>query len=183
MGFFSIILWITIIYVVVRLLRSSEPIGNWSHLFPDMQIDPEEFYKLVEDILTEWKIPNVKTGRRTLKQGGVLSHQRVYLEIECGDYVYHVCAAPWGTGFFFSWWLRQSTNDAFERMITKIPFIGPAIAQIMNQSTYYKLDTDAMLKTSIQQSIMTAVERITKAQGIRELTETERKPDLRSAFK
>jgi hypothetical protein len=183
MGFFSFLFWAIIIFLIVRLLRKPEPAGNWNHLFPNMQFDPEEFYKLVEENLAEWEIQNVRTGRRIFKQGSIISHQRVYLEIAGGDYVYHVCAAPYGTGFFFSWWLRRWSNDPMERLITRLPFFGPIIAQLMNLTTYYRMDTDSMFRACVEQSIQTAVDHITETKGIRALTETERKPDLRAAFK
>jgi hypothetical protein len=35
----------------------------------------------------------------------LLSAKREYLRIIRGKYSFDVCAAPFGTGFFFSWWL------------------------------------------------------------------------------
>lgn len=168
------------LYFFFNLFSKSEATGNWGHLFPDMVQDPEEFYSLVEQILREHQVPEIRTERKTFKEGGILSHQRLYLEVARGDYMYHICAAPWGNGFFFSWWLRKKGGDL---LIEKLPILGPIISNANQYDTYYKLDTDAMFRASVQQAVSMAIDQITKAKGIRELTELERKPDLRSLVK
>lgn len=177
----TFLFFIIIVFAILSVLNKSEAIGNWSHLFPDMQHDPEEFYKLVEEVLQERKVPDVRTGRRTFKQGGFFSNQRIYLAVFRGDYIFHICAAPWGTGFFFSSWVRKSENN-IEDLLVKLPFIGKIIAKAIQYETYYKLDTDAMFRTSVHQSILAAIDRLTETKGIRGLTELERKPDLRTSF-
>ena len=179
----TFILIIIIVIIGVQLLKnSSEVQGNWSHLFANMEHDPREFYKLVKEILEEQKLPGVKIGGRTFKQGGALSHQRLYLEVYRGDYIFHICAAPWGNGFFFSWWGRKNMNT-LEAILIKIPFIGPAIEQIMQYESYYKLDTDRMFATSVHQSVLAAIDSLTETKGIKGLSELERKPDLRTIVK
>ena len=165
-------LLIIILLFIILLSKRSEVIGQWNHLFPDMQHDPEEFYTLVEELLTEWQIPDCQTERKTFHQGNLLSNQRLYLEVSRGDYIYHICAAPWGTGFFFSWWLRE-VSAFFERFGSK---------QKLKVDTYYRRDTDATFRACVQQCVQSAVDRITEAKGVRGLTELERQPDLRSVF-
>lgn len=62
------------------------------------QHDSELFYKQVENLLHERQISGFISRMVALKEGGLLSHTRVYLEISRGDYILHICAAPWGTG-------------------------------------------------------------------------------------
>ena len=176
----GLIFFLAILFLGYHLLKgTSEATDNWRHLFADMEYDPEDFYALVEEILNERQVPDVIITRRIFKQGGILSYQRVFLEVSRGDYIFHICAAPWGTGFFFSWWFREKLSDLDEILI-KIPRIGPAIVQARQYKPYYKLDTDAMFRTSVEQSFMEAIDRLTEAKGIRGLTELERKPDLRN---
>ncbi len=170
MGIF--IFFLFVVFLVVLFSIRSEVIGQWNHLFPNMQHDPEEFYTLVEELLNEWQMPDYKTERKTFHQGGILSHQRLYLEVSRGDYIYHICAAPWGNGFFFSWWLRK-VSAFLERFNSK---------QTFKVDTYYRQDTDAAFRACVQQCVQSAVDRITEAKGIRGLTELERQPDLRSMF-
>ena len=169
-----------LILIFASAFSKSQNTGNWAHLFDDMQQDPEEFYKLVEEVLAERQVLEIKTGRKTFKEGSILSHTRLYLEVSYGDYVFHICAAPWGSSFFFSWWLRKKGGDL---LLEKLPVVGSFFAQANQYDSYYKLDTDAMFRTSVQQAVQTAIDRLTEAKGMRGLTELERKPDLRSLVK
>ena len=182
MGTLILILVIVSIVIVIVTARKTEAIGNWGHLFADMQQDSEEFYKLVEEILKANQVPGIHTRRMLIKEGGLFSYQRVYLEVIRGEYTFHICAAPWGKGFFFSWWLREEVSD-LDAFIKKIPIIGPPIYKIRQYKPYYKLDTDGMFRTSVHQSVLAAIDELTEAKGMRGLTELERKPDLRAIIK
>lgn len=176
-----IFLLVAIILLIYFASYKKERIGNWSHLFAHVQHDPEIFYDQVEAFLKEHEVPDFESKRITLSQDGPISLQRLYLEISRGDYVYHICAAPWGTDFFFSWWLNFRMNN-FSVLLTRIPIIG-AIITGNNEQAYYKLDTDTMFRTSVQEAVLAAIDRMTESKGLRGLTELERKPDLKSIFK
>lgn len=143
-----------------------------------MQQDTTEFYDLVDDILSERKVPGIKTSRQTFKQGGMLSSSRIYLEVRRGDYIFHICGAPWGTGFFVSWWTREKENP-----LSNLPFIGKLFVEVANTNTYYKLDTDAMFRSSVHQAVVSAIDKLSEVKGIRRLTELERTADLRMPTK
>lgn len=171
-----------IIYIVVKALQKTEAIGNWSHLFPEMQYDPNLFYDLVDSILREKQVPDFHSKKVTISEGGILSHTRLYLEVSRGDYIFHICAAPWGTGFFFSWWVRQKLSD-IDQLLILIPFVGSRIVKMRQYQSYYKLDTDSMFRKSVHQCVMAAVDSLTTAKGVRGLSELERTPDVRSIIK
>lgn len=173
---------LAIIAVVQYFHHASEAIGNWNHLFPNMQLDPNDFYDLIEELLEDREIPDINTHRRTFKQGGIFSYHRIYLEVSRKDYIFHICAAPWGIGFFFSWWIREKLSPADELLIL-IPYFGPRIVRARQYKSYYKLDTDAMFRKSVHQCVMDAIDQLTNQVGIRALTEFERQPDLRSILK
>ena len=150
----TILLILFVIFIIAALSGKSEQTGHWSHLFADMQHDPEKFYELVEEKLKEREVPDFKTARKIFSEGGLMSHNRLYLEVSRGDYIFHICAAPWGTGFFFSSWARtKSKSTIFE----KLPVIGKFIAEANQYEAYYKLDTDGMFKASVHQSILLTV--------------------------
>ena len=179
----NLILLIIVVIIVLQIRKGqSEAIGNWSHLFPNMQLDPEEFYLLVEEIIELKEIPDAIFSRRTFKQGSIYSYHRLYFEVSRGDYIFHICAAPWGTGFFFSWWVREKLS-LIDAILIMIPIIGPRIVRLRQYKSYYKLDTDTMFRKSVHQSVMEAIDGITKSAGISGLTELERKPDLRAIIK
>ena len=177
----ALLLILLIIFIVIRVLKNSEAIGHWNHLFPEMNHDPDVFYDLVQELLRDRAVPDILSTKRTLKEGGMLSHQRLYLEVSRGDYIFRICAAPWGSGFFFSWWVRQRVTGIDELLIL-IPYFGPRIVKYRQFEAYYKLDTDAMFRKSVHQSVLAAIDRLTTAKGIRGLTELERQPTLKSVI-
>jgi len=177
-----LILVIIAVYMIIRSLQKTESIGNWSHFFSNMEHDPKQFYDLVEKGLSEMQVPDFKTSRINIKEGDILSYTRLYLEVSRGDYIFHICAAPWGTGFFFSWWIRQKMSDVDE-LINLIAFIGPRIVKLRQYQSYYKHDTDSMFRKSVHQCVMAALDSLTTAKGLRGLSELERIPDVRSMFK
>lgn len=173
---------VIIVYIVVKALQTTEAIGNWSHLFPDMQHDPNSFYELVEKILHEKQVPEFYASKITLNEGSLLAHNRLYLEVSRGDYIFHICAAPWGTDFFFSWWIRQK-RDEMDQIYNLIPFFGARIVKMRQYKSYYKLDTESMFRKSVHQCVLTAIDNLTSSKGIRGLSELERTPDVRSMIK
>jgi len=174
-----LIFFIIVIYIIVKVFQQTETIGNWSHLFHDLQYDPNSFYDLVDKILREKQVPEFISRKVNISEGGLLSHNRLYLEVSRGDYIFHICAAPWGTGFFFSWWVRQKMND-IDQLLILIPFAGSRIVKMRQQKSYYKLDTDSMFRKSVHQCVLAAVDSLTSAKGVRALSELERAPDIQS---
>lgn len=168
--------------IIYLFTAKSENIGNWCTLYPDMNYDPEEYYQKILEILAKHEAPNFHHRNRTFKQGGVISGQRLYLEVSRGEYIYHICGAPWGTDFFFSWWQRKRYSP-IERLFIKTPVLGPVIKAIYETATYYKLDTDAAFNASVQHAVQEAINEITDAKGGRRLTDAERVPEMRSAIK
>ncbi|HZV69852.1 MAG TPA: hypothetical protein VFG10_09915 [Saprospiraceae bacterium] len=173
---------VVVVYVIIKSTQKTEAIGNWSHLFPDMQNDPNSFYELVEKILEEKQIPNFYSRKITLSEEGLVSHNRLYLEVSRGDYIFHICAAPWGTGFFFSWWVRQKMSD-IDHLLILVPFVGSRLIKMRQQKSYYKLDTDSMFRKSVHQCVLTAIDSLTSTKGARGLSEFERRADVRSMIK
>jgi hypothetical protein len=99
--------------------RRARVYAKWHHLFPGARFSPLDYYAAVEETITRRQIPELKMSRVTWKEGGMLSAQREYLRIERRQYVFDLCAAPFGTDFFFSSWLvvkpRRLTGWPFSR--------------------------------------------------------------------
>ena len=77
----------------------------WHHLLENVQASPLEFYKALEGALQKRQIPDVKHSRVSWPEGGYFSARREYLRVRRNDLTFDICAAPYGTGFFVSWWL------------------------------------------------------------------------------
>jgi hypothetical protein len=97
------------------------------------------------------------------------------------DYQYDICAAPFGNGFFVSWWLLYR-DSIWKIIISKIPFIGRWIARTLFPITYYRIDTASMFMTYAQSSVLKVIDDITNNKGVSALTKDERKPLLNDIF-
>jgi len=63
----------------------------------------------VERQLQPLQIPGYSVKRIDWYEGGVLTARREFLRVQRGKVVFDICAAPFGTGFFFSSWLAELT--------------------------------------------------------------------------
>lgn len=101
-------------------------LSHWSTLVENMHASPQEFYTHVSDLVKMREIPDIKIERVTWKEGGFLSADRVYLRVSRGRYLYDICAAPFGTGFFFSSWMAVKMPSPLWAIIGLIalPFVA-----------------------------------------------------------
>jgi len=89
------------------------PFGHWSTLVEGFQASPQEFYAAIEEAIRRREIPDVRTSRVTFKESGFLSAERIYLRVGRKMLGFDICAAPFGTGFFFSWWQGELPPSNF----------------------------------------------------------------------
>lgn len=82
-------------------------VSHWSTLIENFQASPLAFYEALEAALKRRDIPATKNERVDYREAGVLSANREYLHVRREKLVFDVCAAPFGTGFFISWWLAE----------------------------------------------------------------------------
>ena len=82
-------------------------ISHWYQLIEGLQESSQQFYFLLEHAINERQIPNIDISRIDHREGGALSAKREYLRVRRKEYLFDVCAAPFGNGFFISWWLGE----------------------------------------------------------------------------
>lgn len=85
------------------------------------------------------------------------------------------------TVFFISWWLNYRDTQA-KKNLSKIPFLGNWLVKKLYPVTYFTIDTASIFMTYIQSSILKVVDDISEKNGLRSLTESERKPLLKDIF-
>jgi len=157
-------------------------ISHWYHLIENLQASPLEFYKAVEHAIEKRQVPDAKRSRVDWREGGLLSARREYLRVRRKDHVFDICGAPYGTGFFVSWWLG-ALPSGFLGLLAAIPWIGALVRTFIRPDTYYKMDSALMFQQATHAAVQEAVDGMTNAKGIRALTELERKPILREFYK
>ncbi len=145
--------------------------SHWYHLTENLQESALTFYGAVEEAVKRRQLTDVKISRVDYREGGILSAKREYLRLQRKNLIFDICSAPFGTGFFVSWWLGEPVG-----FLRSLPFFRPVL-------TYYRLDTALMFQESVSSAVMEVLDGITKAKGLRELSEAERKPLLRELFK
>ncbi|MBS1520699.1 MAG: hypothetical protein JST50_06875 [Bacteroidetes bacterium] len=134
--------------------------------FDYLQLSSKEFYALLEEMIREYKFPDVSCERTTMKESGIFSSSREYLSIKRKRQLFYVCAAPFGKSFFISWYMIEEANTA-ANITEKIPLIGKPIAKEMERKTYYQYDTELMFTESIQSIIKLAIEKVSGEHGHR----------------
>jgi hypothetical protein len=92
---------------VAKLGKDANVISHWHHPIENFQTSTMEFYSAVEQALRPRQIPDYTVSRIDWREGGLLTARREYLRIKRGKLTFDLCAAPFGTGFFFSWWLTE----------------------------------------------------------------------------
>jgi hypothetical protein len=86
------------------------PLSHWHHSAEDFSVSPLEFYEAVRRELEATRAP-VRFEDVEWSEGSFLSAKRRYLRVEFNRYTFDICAAPFGTSFFFSWWLAQRSSN------------------------------------------------------------------------
>jgi hypothetical protein len=92
---------------MAKLGKDANVISHWHHPIDNFNTSTMEFYAAVEQALKPKEIPDYSVSRIDWREGGVLTARREYLRIKRGKLAFDLCAAPFGTGFFFSWWLAE----------------------------------------------------------------------------
>lgn len=179
------VLYFIVLYLLIRLLAKSSQKdyhSRWNTLIDNFNFSTEDFYALLKDELLNNGVDNINIKKVELKEGGAFSNKRKYLRVTWKDYQYDICAAPFGNGFFISWWLLYN-NSFFKILISKIPLIGTWLANKLFRITYYKIDSASMLMRYAQDSVVNVINNITETKGGHYLSESARKPEMNDIFK
>lgn len=164
---------------------TTEVISHWSTLIEGFQFSPQRFYEMVAEAVVRRQMPNATIGKVQFKEGHFLSAKREYLKVYCGreNFYFAICGAPFGTGFFVSYWQLQAPDGCFVQMFSAFPVLSAIARAMLKPWTYYRVDTVTMFNTATHQAVMEVVDAITSAaQGVRSLGEGERKPVLKEFF-
>ena len=82
--------------------KKADVIDHWYSLVPGFTASTKEFYEAVEAKLKEHQVPGLEISQVEFSEGGLLSGKREYLRMLRERLVFDICAAPFGTAYFFS---------------------------------------------------------------------------------
>ncbi len=155
--------------------------SHWFHLLEGLQESPKSFYESLDEAIKKRGLPDVRISHIDFREGGMFSAKREYLRVKRKAFIFDICAAPFGKGFFISWWLGEAYGF-FRSAFMAIPLIGPFLVAAFKPVTYFQLDTRQMFQESVHAAVLEAVDGLTQTKGLRTLSELERKPVMRDLF-
>ena len=82
--------------------KKTEVLKHWYVLHLDFDTITSEFYDAIEYDLRTRELTGLEISRIEYAEGGMLSAKREYLRMRRERLVFDVCAAPFGTSWFFS---------------------------------------------------------------------------------
>src|SRR6266536_3879776 len=82
--------------------KKTDLLTHWYSLIPGFNTSTKEFYQGIESELKERQVPGLEIARVEFAEGGLLSSKREYLRMTRERLVFDICAAPFGTAYFFS---------------------------------------------------------------------------------
>jgi hypothetical protein len=82
--------------------KNADVIDNWYTLVPGFNSSSKEFYDGIEKELKTREVPGLEIFHVDFAEGGVLSQKREYLRMTRERLVFDICAAQFGTAYFFS---------------------------------------------------------------------------------
>ena len=159
-------------------------LSHWNNMVEGLQQSSDDFYTQAAKNLEIHQIKDVKLERVNLSEGGILSAKREYLQIRHRDFVYHLCAAPYGNGFFVSSWLGEF-ESGFWAWLASVRYIGAIVRffrSFIKPVTYYRIDTAEMFLAVVHGATTKALDTVLEGKGMRALTESERKPVMRDVL-
>lgn len=165
----TIILGLFVIFIAFGIVQTHyEVLRPWHHTFDQFQFSPQEFYEALQSGIKKRELPHLSYSRVTYQETFIFGQSRTYLRIERGVYVFDVCAAPFGSGFYVSWWFQEKTTF-FRRMLLMVP----VVKWFLDIKTFREIDTETVFRELVHASVLEAIDAMTNEKGIR-LTEAER---------
>lgn len=164
MSLLQIILIIFIVLLIFRIARGWLPryaYGSWTHVIDNISNSSQDFYKRFENKLHDAEIKGIVYDWKDFYEGPhFISGKRRYRKIEWKDKLFYICVAPFGSGFFISWWHFEKT-PLWERFLYMFPG-GRYIVNAINPMTFYRIDTARAFQRYMQDAVMDSIQEIAK---------------------
>jgi hypothetical protein len=81
--------------------------GHWHTHIEGFSTSTLDFYSFVKEGIAKRKVPDLQITQVEWQESGLGSAKRVYLRVSRENLNFDICAAPFGNGYFFSWWLAR----------------------------------------------------------------------------
>jgi len=111
--------------------NKKEVLSYWYTLVPSFECSTKDFYTAVEKELLARKVPDLDISRVSFKEGEAWSADREYLHMTRDRLVFDICAAPFGTAFFFSCRLFEKRPSVL-RLVLVVLLLAPIVNAIIS---------------------------------------------------
>jgi len=162
------------LWFISIIIRPDKALKSWHHHFAGLSLSAQSLYEQIIAEIKSRQMPDVTFGYGKFFEAGIFSARRGYLCIDYKKFDIDVCCVQFGTGFYISWWLGQKDPGLFSR----IPILRDLLGLNPEHQSYYQLDTATLFQSAVHDSILKAIDEVSKDKGIRLLTEFERQPGM-----
>ena len=166
--------------------KKGDILGHWIAFHDNFNFSPQEFYEAIEKELQARKIPGMEISREEFAEGGLISDKRIYLRLFRERLALYTCAAPFGSGYFFSCrtvYVPALFRSDIDTLLLKIPGVSTIYEDWFRADTYYRHDTRLIYLQRIPEIIRELAEDITAAKGARLEEQYELQPILGELYK
>lgn len=143
----GVVLWVLWRINQIEILHDS-----WFQSFEGRPHTTQQFYDTVVALLKERNMPALSICSVAHHTHGFLSAKREYLRVQYRNYIFTICAAPFGKNFFVSWRLGEIKSRLFAKQ---------------EQKTFYEQDTELLFSLVVKTSVEQAVALLTEQVGVR----------------
>lgn len=158
-------IWLYLFLLVVGFVLFTPRVivhAHWHQRFDDLQFSSKDFYNLLSLAIQERGIHGVGFARVTRREGGLFSARRECLRITYRGTIHDVCASPFGTGCYVSWWQIEE-RGLIQDLLRK----SPTINAILDAKSDFQVDSEKIFRETIHAGIGEALNHLTNARGMR----------------
>lgn len=170
--YFALGLGLLVFVLFIKMLFTPKidiVLDEWQSWHNEFSFPPSHFFVLLRREIMRREAPGLNLKDIYLHEGSVLfSPKRRYLRIKRMDLVFEACAAPFGRGYFFSWYFGRNVN-IFRKLILMVPWIGKHIDAVLFPYTYYHNDTAKMFIETFKDCVEVTIKEVFENKGVRDV--------------
>ena len=137
-------------------------IGRWQSRHDNAQISVVDFYSQITIAIQNRQIADVSFSHVTRMEGHIFNPRRECLRIIYRGDIHDICASPFGTGCYVSWWQFEK-RPFIEDLLRK----SKQIEKALDTKTEFHIDSSKAFKDTLQLCIHEVIEEITNTRGAR----------------
>jgi hypothetical protein len=151
--------------------------AHWHQTFDGIQLSAEEFYKTVSDAIALRELPGVSVKSTSHPNAslysGIFKPNQKCLHIKMNTQLFILCAAPYGTAYYVSWWQGEPVSF-LKDFFTRLPFIGRAIAALTSYRSFHDIEVTEVFLDIVQKCILDTLDDMLEEKGTKPISGTSR---------